>query len=93
LPVVPVNHALDTVSKMDNVEIDQQSDFTTAQPHVLQELCLVYGIDRFHAFDLDNHEIVNDEVNSISEVDLLAIVEHWQSDLTGDRESLLSKFV
>jgi hypothetical protein len=53
----------------------------------------VYGIDRFHAFDLDNHEIVNDEVNSISEVDLLAIVEHWQSDLTGDRESLLSKFV
>src|SRR6266704_3102547 len=50
-------------------------------------------IDRVHALDLDNHDIVHDQVNAISELDLLSLVNHRQSNLTGDCEALLSKLM
>jgi len=33
------------------------------------------GIDRLNALDLDNYQILNDEIDPVTEVDLLAIVD------------------
>ncbi len=33
------------------------------------------GIDRLNALDLDNYQILNDEIDPVTEVNLLAIVD------------------
>ncbi|HEY1263420.1 MAG TPA: hypothetical protein VGF06_07845 [Terriglobales bacterium] len=74
LPFVPINHPFDPIPQMCDMEVDQQTDPPPAQAHVGEKLGLVYGIDGFHALDLDNDKVVHDEVNTISKVDLFAIV-------------------
>lgn len=54
-PVFTVDHALDTVPEMRDVEVDQESDLLSAETHVGEELCVVYSVKRFHAFHFDNN--------------------------------------
>ena len=78
---------------MDYVEIDQQADLPPTKSHVRQQLRLVNRIDRLSALDLDDHDIANDQVNAIPEIDLLTVVNNRQSDLASDRKPLFSKFM
>lgn len=92
-PVITINHALDSISKVDDIEIDEQSDLPFAQAHIGEQLSLVDGIDGFNALHLDNHSIGDDQINAITEIDVLSIVDDWQSDLTGNRDALFPKLV
>ncbi len=51
------------------------------------------GIDRLNALDLDNYQILNDEIDPVTEVNLLAIVDDRQSNLASYAETLLAEFV
>jgi len=51
------------------------------------------GIDRLNALDLDNYQILNDEIDPVTEVNLLAIVDDQQSNLASYAETLLAEFV
>ena len=51
------------------------------------------GIDRLNALDLDNYQILNDEIDPVTEVKLLAIVDDRQSNLASYAETLLAEFV
>jgi len=53
----------------------------------------VNGIDRLNALDLDNYQILNDEIDPVTEVNLLAIVDDRQSNLASYAETLLAEFV
>lgn len=75
------------------MEIDEQSDLPFAQAHIGEQLSLVDGIDGFNALHLDNHSIGDDQINAITEIDVLSIVDDWQSDLTGNRDALFPKLV
>lgn len=50
-------------------------------------------MDRVNALDLNYDRIFYNEVDSISEIDLLSIVNNWQSNLTGHSYFLLQKFM
>ncbi len=56
-------------------------------------LSLMNGIDRLNALDLDNYQILNDEIDPVTEVNLLAIVDDRQSNLASYAETLLAEFV
>jgi len=51
------------------------------------------GIDRLNALDLDNYQILNDEIDPVTEVNLLAIVDDRQSNLASHPQTLLAEFV
>jgi len=51
------------------------------------------GIDSLNALDLDNYQILNDEIDPVTEVNLLAIVDDRQSNLASYAETLLAEFV
>jgi hypothetical protein len=50
----------------------------------------VEGIDGLH---FHHDPVLDDQIHTISEFDLLSVVGHRQSDLCGDCESALSEFV
>ncbi len=50
-------------------------------------------IDRVSALDFDNNSVADDQVDSIAEVDLLAVINYRQSHLAFDSEALFSKLV
>ena len=54
---------------------------------------LVNWIDRLNALDLDNYQILNDEIDPVTEVNLLAIVDDRQSNLASHPQTLLAKLV
>ena len=76
-PVVAVNHALDSVAKAGHVEIDQQADWDSAQPHVGQELRLMDRMDCFDGLYFDNDRVLDDQVHAISEFYFFAFVDDW----------------
>ncbi len=44
LPIFAVDHPFDSVPKMCDVEVDQESNSDAAQPHIGQELSFVDGM-------------------------------------------------
>lgn len=60
LPVLSIDHALDSIAQMQDVEIDKQTDADAAQPHVRQKLCLVDRMDCFNTLHFDNNEVLDD---------------------------------
>jgi hypothetical protein len=81
VPVVPINHAPDSVLQVLNVKINQQPNLLAAQAHVRKQLRFVDRIDRVNALDLNDHTILYNQVDSVTDVDLLAFVDHGQADL------------
>ncbi len=54
---------------------------------------LVNWIDRLNALDLDNYQILNDEIDPVTEVNLLAVVDDRQPNLTSYPQTLLAKLM
>ena len=44
-------------------------------------------MDRFHALHFDDNYVLNDQVDTVSKLNLFSVEEYRQSNLTGDRES------
>lgn len=78
---------------MIHMEVDQEPYIPSAQPYVREKLRLMNGIDCFYAFDFDDDDVLDDQVNSISQIDPLAVINHWESRLLGNRKALLPKLV
>ena len=76
-----------------NVKIDEQSNLPSTQPHIRKQLRLVNRIDCLHTLDLNDDRTCDDEINAISEVDLLAFIYNRQSNLAFNSDPLFSKLV
>ena len=75
------------------MEIDQQPDVLTTQPHVRKQFRLVNQIDGCNAFDLDNDGVFYDEIDSVSQINFFTIVNNGQTYLTCQSESWLVEFM
>jgi hypothetical protein len=93
LPGIAIDHALDPIPEVGDVEFDQEADSDAAEPHVGEQLGLVNGMDCLNAFHLDNDKVLDQQVYAISKFDPLALVNDAQSDLAGNVYALLPKFV
>src|SRR6266496_2544542 len=93
LPPLAFDHPFDSVTQVEDVEIDQETYRYSAQTHVGQQLCLmnrVKGVDGFH-FHYDS--VFNDEVDAISDFELLTFVDHRLRYLGCDFKAAASQFL
>jgi len=75
------------------MKIDQQSHLPSTQPQVGEQLGFVDRIDSLNALNFDDDRAGHNEIDAVSQVDLLSIIKDRQSDLTCNREPLVSKLV
>ena len=90
MPFGAIYHSLDSISQMGYMEVNQQTYVASAQPNVREQLRLVNRIDGFDTLDLDHDRTVDDKIHSIAQVDSFAVIDHWQSHLLSDGETLLA---
>jgi hypothetical protein len=87
---VAIYHSLDSISPMGYMEVNEQANVASAQPNVREQLRLVNRVDPFHTLDLDYNGPVDDKIHSIARVDSFAVIDHWQSHLLSDGETLVA---
>jgi hypothetical protein len=71
---------VDTLFHVWNVEIQEKTEFVTAEPQVRQQLSAVHWQHSLNAFDLDDETFFDDEIDAVRRVKLNAFVHDGQSD-------------
>ena len=89
LPVPTIDHALDSIPQVSDVEVNQQTNSDTAQPHVREKLRLMDGMNCIDALYFDDNHILDDQINPVPKLNLLSVEKHRQADLAGHREAAL----
>jgi hypothetical protein len=92
-PAISVDHALDPVPQVGDMEINQQTDSDAAQPHVRQKLRLMDWMNRFNALHFDDHELFDDQVDPVAQLDSFSVENHRQTNLAGNCKPAFSKFM
>ena len=90
MPFVAIYHSLDSISQMGYMEVNEQANVASAQPNVREQLRLVNWVDGFYTLDLDHDGPVDDKIHAIAQVNSFTIIDHWQSHLLSDGETLLA---
>ena len=57
------------------VEIDQQPGIQPQSAQVGHHLCTVNGVKALHSFQLDNHNVLNNQVDAMPVNDLIAVTD------------------
>jgi hypothetical protein len=65
----------------------------SAEADVGQQLRLVNWVDGFYTLDLDNHEVFDNQINAVTEIDPFPVLDYRQPHLLSDRMTLFAKFV
>ncbi|MGB7603037.1 MAG: hypothetical protein WBM24_22230 [Candidatus Sulfotelmatobacter sp.] len=86
-------HLPDFWASQVNNYLNKQVNSNPAQPHVRQKLRLMDWMDCIDAFHLNDHRILDDQVDAVTKLDLFSVKNYWQTDLAGDCESALSEFM
>ena len=54
---------------------------------------LMDGIDAFYTLDLDRDQVFYKQIDAVTEIDPLALIDHRQADLLGNSKTLFPKFM
>src|SRR5215831_19481380 len=76
---------------MQNVEIDKQTDASTAELDVRKQLSFVNRRDRLDRFHFDNDLRLNEKIDPIADFQLHAIEDDGKSDLAVDSQPSLAQ--
>jgi hypothetical protein len=88
-----VDHSLDSGTKAENIEIDQEAYTDSAESHVGQELGFVDWMDRFDGFHFDNYPVFNDQINSISDFEFVAFINNRQGNFRSHAKASGTEFM
>jgi hypothetical protein len=78
---------------MNNVEVDQQSNPMLAQLQIPEQLCLVKGKESGDRLQFDDDCILDEQVYSISRLDLHVSVDDREWPLLFDSQALVLEFI
>jgi hypothetical protein len=92
-PAIPIHKSPDAVLEMHDVEVDQQTDRLPTQLEIGNDLGLVYGRNCLHRLDLDNDEIFDPQIHSITKSKLYPAIYNSQSNLDGRSNTRLQQFM
>src|ERR1700687_3997431 len=93
LPVRAVHKALNSVPRVDNVEVDQQSERSATEFQIRDDLSLMNRRDCVYRLDLHDDEILNHQIHSIPNFQLHTSIDHGKADLTFSLHARLVEFV
>jgi hypothetical protein len=88
-----VDHSLDSGTKAENTEIDQEAYTDSAESHVGQELGFVDWMDRFDGFHFDNYPVFNDQINSISDFEFVGFINNRQGNFRSHAKASGTEFM
>jgi hypothetical protein len=78
---------------MEDVEIDQEAHWKSAEAHVGQQLGMVDGVNGFYRFHFYDDSAFDYEIHPITEFEPLSLVDQRQTDLSCYLETSGSEFV
>lgn len=78
---------------MQDVEVDKQAHGNSTETHIRQKLSFVDRVDRFDGLHFNDDFPLNDQVDSISDFELLTFIYDRQRNLTRDFQTSLSQFM
>jgi len=78
---------------MDNIEVYKQSQRFATQLQVRKDLSLMDRGDRVHGLEFNNDEVLDEQIDPVSEVQPYAIVVNRQTDLSFRSKTRLFQFV
>src|SRR5258708_8747407 len=78
---------------MRNVEIEQIAEFEAAEAQITQHLSSMDWKDCLKCFQLDDHQIVHQEVDSVAILDLQILVADQNRNLFANRETLFAQLM
>ena len=81
------------MTQVGNVEINQQSDATSAQFQVGEKLCGVDWQQCFHGFKFNDHTVLDQKIDSISGVEMHAAVDDWKAQLVFEMQAIERELV
>ena len=87
------NETFDAIFQFCHVEIHQQSDLHPRQFHVGQQLSFVNAFDSLDALQFDDELVFDENVNSVSTIDLNVFVLYRQRMLELKRHSLATQLM
>jgi len=91
--LVTRDSSADPVPQVLDVEVDEQSDAFPTEFQVREQLRLVNGKNRFDRFDLDDHFVLNDEIDAISKRNGDVVVDNRKWLLSLERQTEAIQFV
>jgi len=83
---------------MGNLEVEQQTKWKSCQFQIREQLGSVHGQEPLDAFDFDDNEVFDDEVDCVGRRDGGAVVDNWHPHLApklqrGSREFIGQTFL
>src|SRR5215469_7338628 len=93
LPASPVYETPNAILEMHNIEVYKQSQRFATQLQVRKDLGLMDRGERVYGFQFNNDEILDEQIDPISEIQLHAIVINRQTDLSFRPKTGLRQFV
>lgn len=73
-PIPAVDHAFNPIAEMQDVKVDEQTHRNSTQTHVRQKLSFVDRMDCFDGLYFNDDFSIDDQVDSISDFELLTFI-------------------
>ena len=81
-PIRSVDEAFDSVFQVDHVEVDEETERSAAEFEVGDDLRLMDRANCVHRLDFYDDEVLNEEVHTISDFELYAVINDEKPNLT-----------
>ena len=62
-----VDHSLDTILQVEDMEIDEQTESSFAQLHGGEQLCFVKGMQVGSDLECHNHHLFDEQIDSVTD--------------------------
>jgi hypothetical protein len=85
LPASSIHESSDAILEMNNIEVYKHSQRFTTQLQVRKDLSLMDRGDRVYGLEVNDKEILDKQIDPVSEVQPYAIVKKPAADWTSDR--------
>jgi hypothetical protein len=83
----------DALLEQRDVEVHQETETTSGQLHIGQDLSFMDARQRIDGLDFDDYEILDDQVDAISRVELDAVIDDGQRHLPSARQATRMKLM
>ena len=93
LPLQPIHHTFDSFLHQDNIPIEKEPHAQISQPHIRQQLRFIKRQHLLDSLVFNCHHLFDKDVNPVSGVKALAIVDDRDDYLRLHCEPALSKFM
>lgn len=78
---------------MSDMKINEQTHGSTAQFEIRQNLRFVDSVESLHTLQFHHDKVLNNQVQSVTKIDGYPVVNHRESDLALNFQTLLAKFM